>query len=141
MTAKNAVWSKDLTLALDNAAGTLTDISTYVNSQSFDAAITILDVTGMSDDDPDSTNGLSHRTLPISGMVNSTTSGIFKPLQGGTTVRKQWQFGINASNFLNGSCLPESVSFSGSPDTLETFSCTLRVCGSVNETTVTLVGA
>ena len=140
MTAKNAIWSKDMSLALDSAAGTLTDISTYVNSQSFDAAITILDVTGMGDDDPDSVNGLSHRTVPISGLINSTTSGIFKPLQGGTTVRKAWEFGINDSNYVNGSCLPESVSFSGSPDTLETFSCSLRIVGSVNETTVTLVG-
>ena len=139
MASKNAKWSKDMSLALDNSGGTLTDISTYINSQSFDAAVTVLDVTGMSDTDPEYNNGLSSRSIPISGMVNSTTSGIFKPLQGGTTVRKQWEFGINSSNYLNGSCIPESVSFSGSPDTLETFSCTLRVCGAVNETTVTLV--
>lgn len=138
MANKNAKWSKNMSFRLDSATGTLTTISTYVNSQSFDAAITILDVTGMSDGTPEAMNGLSNRSIPLSGIVNSTTSGIFKPLVDGTTVRKQWEFGINNSNYINGSAIPESVSFSGSPDSLETFSCTLRVVGAVNQTTVAL---
>lgn len=138
MANKNAKWSKDMSFKLDNATGSLTAIGTYVNSQSFDAAITILDVTGMGDSAPEALNGLSNRSVPLSGIINSTTSGIFKPLVDGTTVRKTFEFGINSSNYLNGSCIPESVNFSGSPDSLETFSCTLRVVGSVNQTTIAL---
>lgn len=139
MAAKNAKWSKDMSVALDNSGGTLTNISTYVNSQSFDAAITILDESGMGDADPEVKNGFSNRTIPLSGIVNSTTGGIFKPIEGGTSVRKQFQFGLYTGSYLNGSCVPESVSFSGSPDTLETFSCSLRVSGDVTSTSVSLV--
>lgn len=136
MAAKNGKWSKDMIFALDNASGSLTAISTYINSQSFDAAITMFDETGMGDTDKEHQNGLSDRTIPLSGIINTTTGGIFRPLIDGTSVRKQFEFGLYTGSYLNGSCLPESVSISGSPDSLETFSCTLRVVGSVNGTSV-----
>lgn len=139
MAAKNGKWSKDMSFALDNASGTLTAIGTYINSQSFDAAITMFDETGMGETDKEHANGLSDRTIPISGIVNTTTGSIFKPLVDGTSVRKQFEFGMYTGSYINGSCLPESVSISGSPDSLETFSCTLRVVGSINSTSVTVV--
>ena len=77
--------------------------------------------------------------MPLSGIINTTTGGIFKPLVDGTSVRKQFEFGLYTGSYINGSCLPESVNISGSPDTLETFSCTLRICGAVNDTSVTIV--
>jgi hypothetical protein len=129
-----------MSFALDNASGTLTAIGTYINSQSLDAAITMLDETGMGDSDPEAQNGMSNRSVPISGIINTTTGAIFRPLIEGTTVRKQFEFGLYSGSYVNGSCLPESVSISGSPDSLETFSCTLRVVGSTTGTSTSVVG-
>lgn len=131
----NLTW-KNMGFKLDGATGTITDISSYVNSQSIQSAITDLMTTGMGATSNSRLNGLGNVSVPINGFVNSTTRGIFAPLMGGTSVTKTFNFQIGTGMHLTGECLPTNVQFSGSPDTLELFSSTLVVTGAVTSTSV-----
>lgn len=133
----NKLW-KDMGFKIDNAAGTITDISAYVNSQSLEAAITDLDTTGMGATSRSRVNGLADISVPINGFVNSTTEPIFGPLINGTSVTKTVEFKSYTGRYFNGEFLPTAVSFSGSPDTLQLFSTTLVLTGAINRTSVTL---
>ena len=133
----NKTW-KDMGLRLDNQANTLTDISAYVNSQSLQSAITDLVTTGMAATGNSRLNGLANISVPLNGFVNSTTRGIFAPLINGTTKAKKCEFKVATSMYFNGSVLPTAVQFSGAPDTLELWSATFMVTGTLNNTSVVL---
>jgi hypothetical protein len=129
---------KDMGLKIDNATGTLTDISAFVNNQSLSAAITDLDTTGMGATNKTRQNGLSDKSIPLNGFLNSTTEAIFGPILNGTSVTKTIEFKAAANKFYNGEFLPSQIQFSGSPDTLELWSATLVNSGALNRTSVAL---
>ena len=132
----NLTW-KNMGFKLDSSTGTITDISSYVNSESIASAITDLMTTGMGATSNSRVNGLANISLNINGFVNSTTRGIFAPIAAsGTSVTKTFQFTVGTNMYLTGECLPTSVQFSGSPDTLELFSATLVVTGACASTSV-----
>lgn len=130
------IW-KGLSLKMDNAAGTLTDISTSVNQASLQAAITMLETTGLNVAAPTKVNGLSNVSIPLNGFLNSTTEPIFRPLLSGTSVTKSVQYGVATSRFYYGEFLPSNVQFSGSPDTLQMWSATMELTGALTSTSTT----
>lgn len=134
---------KDMAFKLSNAAGTLTDISANVNSQALASAITDLDTTGMGVAAKTRVNGIADISVDLNGTLNSTIAAILNPLVNGTSVIKtaefrQWRTNSTTGKFFNGSVLPSSVQFSGSPDSLETWSATLVFTKAVNVTSVRL---
>lgn len=131
----NKLW-KDMGVKIDNASGTITDISAYVNSQSLEAAITDLDTTGMGATSRSRVNGLGDISIPLNGFVNTTTEGIFGPITNGTSVTKTMDFTAFTGRHFTGEFLPTAVSFSGSPDTLELWSATMVLTGALNRTSV-----
>lgn len=130
-------WSKDSTLKIDNAAGTLTEITAYVNQASIQGALAMLDDTVLNDSAVSNFPGLASATIPINGFVNSTTEGIFGPLVGArTSVAKTTQWG-NGLKFYYGEALPSDVQFSGNAGELMTFSATMTLDGAITRTSVT----
>jgi len=129
-------WGNTLAVSIDNAAGSTARISAYVNQASIQGAIDILDQTGFGNTNPDIIHGIARATIPLNGWVNSTTEGIFGPLVGTrTSITKTTGF-YNGIKWYNGEFLPDSVEFSGAPDTLQTFSVNLMVDGAITRTSV-----
>ena len=125
------LWGNSVAVSIDGAAGTTTRITSWVNQASIQGAIDILDQTGFGNVNPDIIHGIARATIPLNGFVNTTTEGIFGPLVGNrTSITKTTGF-YNGIKWYKGEFLPDSVEFSGAPDTLQTWSVNLLVDGAV----------
>jgi len=131
--------NKDMGFKIDGAAGTLVDIKPYINQQDITAALQLIEDTAMGDTRQQFIPGLSGTTLTINGMVNSTTDAIFGPyLAAATSVSKTIEFKSYTNRFYNGEIFPTSVQYSGSTNSLQTFSAGLTIDGALNRTSVAL---
>ena len=130
-------WGTDFEFHLDNAAGTLTDISDYVNSQAVRTAFDVFRTEGVGSADPERQHGMADLSVPINGWVNSTTEGIFGPLVGNRTSVTKSFFYYNGIKFYTGEVMPTDVEFSGDPTSLQTWSCTLAQSGAISRTSTT----
>jgi hypothetical protein len=131
--------SVDMGLKIDNASGSITDISGSVNSQSLASALNILEDSGMGDEERTYLPGLNGATIDLSGFYDTTTEAIFGPLIGNrTSITKTIEFKAYANRYYNGEAYPTSVQVSGSPDTLEVWSASFTFDGAVNRTTKAL---
>ena len=138
---------KDMRIKIDgNASSVLIDITAYLSSASIRATQDLIEDTGMADDERQYLTGLAGASLPLAGMVNSTTDGIFGPLIGNrTTITSTIEYRAYATNstgsvgrFYNGEVFLGSVEYSGSTNSLETFSAEATFDGAVNRTSVQL---
>jgi hypothetical protein len=139
---------KDLRFKLDkpNTTGTLvlTDMSAYVNQASLQRAINLLEDTGLSDANRSVLTGLAGTTISINGFVNSTVDAALGPMiAAATSVTRTFEYRAFTTNsttgrFYNGEVLFSNIQYSGSVDSLETFSADMTVDGAVNRTTVPL---
>lgn len=137
---------KDMRIKIDNASGTLTDITAYLSQASIRAVQEVIEDTGLTDDERSYLPGLAGATIPISGMVNTTTDGIFGPLIGNrTSITKTIEYRAYATNttgnigrFYNGEVYVTSVEYSGSVNNLETFSADATFDGAINRTSTQL---
>ena len=139
---------KDMRFKLDkpNTTGTLvlTDITSYVNQASLQRAINLLDDTSLADANRSVLTGLAGTTLSINGFVNTTTDGTFGPIiAAATSVTRTFEYRTHMTNstvgrFYNGEVLFSNIQYSGSVDSLQTFSADMTVDGAVNRTTVPL---
>lgn len=128
----------DMTLKVDNAAGTLTDISDSVNQASLQSTQDLLDSTTLNSSTRGNFPGLAGATLPISGFINTTTDGMFGPLCGNrTSITKTFEF-YNGESYYNGEMYPVDVQMSGSASDLITFSAGLTLDGAITRTSVAL---
>ena len=127
---------KDLQVKIDNAAGTITEITAFTSQASIEAAVEMLEDTGLNEEEKSVLPGLSGATVSLNGFVNSTTEGIFGPLVGNrTTVAKT--FGIyNGLKWYNGETYPNSVQLSGNRGELPVWSVGLTFDGAVTRTSV-----
>ena len=131
--------SIDMRLRIDSATGVLKDISSSVSSQSLAAAMSILEDSGMGDEERTYLPGLAGRTLDLNGFLNTTTDGIFGPLVGNRTSKtKTVEFKAYASRYYNGEVYPTAVGISGSPDSLEVWSASLTFTGSAHRVAAAL---
>jgi hypothetical protein len=139
---------KDMRFKLDkpNSTGTLvlTDITAYVNQASLQRAINLLDDSALSDTNRSVLTGLAGTTLSVNGFVNTTTDGTFGPMiAAATSITRTFEYRAFTTNsttgrFYNGEVLFSNIQYSGSVDSLETFSADMTVDGAVNRTTVPL---
>lgn len=135
---------KDIRVKIDNSTGTLTDITSYISNASIRAVQDIIEDTSMADSERSYLFGLAGATIPLSGMVNSTTEGIFGPLIGNrTTAAKTIEYRAYLTStdstgqigmFYNGEVLVGSVEMSGSTNSLQTFGTEATFDGLVNRT-------
>ena len=130
-------WGDTLEFHIDNAAGALTEISDYVNSESIRTAFDVFRVEGLNSDDPERQHGMADVSIPVNGWVNTTTEGIFGPLIGNRTSISKTVFYYNGVKFYTGEFVPTDVEFSGDPTSLQTWSCTLAQSGAITRTSTT----
>lgn len=129
---------KNMKFGIDNAAGSFVDLSAYVNQESLQRAINLLDDSSLSDSNRSVLTGLAGTTISVSGFVNTTTEAIFGPfIATATSVTKTTQYGAYTGRFYYGETLASNVQFSGSVDSLQTFSVDLTFDGAVTRTSVT----
>lgn len=129
---------KDVTFKIDNAATTLTDITSFVNQAQLQRAINLLEDTALSDANKSVLTGLAGTTVSINGFVNTTTDGIFGPLiNAATSVTKTAQYGAYSARFYYGEVLLSNIQYSGSVNNLQTFSADMTFDGAVVRTSVT----
>ena len=134
----------DIRVLLDNAAGTLTNITAYLTSASIRGVQTLIEDTALSNEEQSFVAGKAGGTLPLSGMVNTTTDAIFGPHVGNrTSVRKEFEYQVfttstnstgNVGQFLKGSALLANVEYSGALNSLEMFSADCTFDGAVTRT-------
>ena len=137
---------KDMRIKVDNASGTLTDITAYLSSASIRAVQDLIEDTAMTDEERSYLPGIAGATVPLAGMVNTTTDGIFGPLIGNrTSISKTFEYRAYSTNstgsvgrFYNGEVFVTSVEYSGSTNNLETFSADATFDGAVNRTSTQL---
>jgi len=121
---------RDIRVKIDNAATTLTDVTAYLNSADMTRALDLIEDSGLSDTNRSYLFGLAGTTISLSGMVNSTTDGIWGPLvAAATSVTKTLEYRAyytnstgNVGRFYYGEVLISNVRYSGSVNSLQTFS-------------------
>lgn len=132
-------WSKDATIKIDDATGTLVAITSSVNNQSVQGVLSLLEDNSLADTDATFIPAMHHKTASLNGWVNSTIDGIFGPLVSDrTSIAKTLEI-FNAESYYNGEVYPTNVQFSGSKDVLLTWSADLTITGAANRTSVALV--
>jgi len=130
-------WAKDSTFKIDNASGTLTDLTASTNQAGIEATLALLDDTVLSDGNPGIFPGLAGASVPWNGFVNSTTEPIFGPLIGvRTSITKTAQWG-NGLKFYYGEVYCGDVKMSGNAGELQVLSFTATFDGAVTRTSVT----
>ena len=76
------VHGKDSVFKLDNASGTLTDISTYVNNVDFPETADVAETTVLGKDNKTYIVGLKDATISLGGLWDSTADAIFGAVLG-----------------------------------------------------------
>lgn len=128
---------KDIGFRIDNAAGTLTDITLYVNSQDLARTIGLEEDTGEGLEERTFLPGLGSGKFTVNGFMNTTTDGIFGPLVAdNTSITKTVAYQETSSRFYKGETWVNSVRLSGSRDDLQTFSAELTVTGAFTRTSI-----
>lgn len=128
---------KDIGFYLDNASAVLTDISAYVNQQDLERTIQMLESEGEGQVERTFLPGLGSGMIRPNGFVNTTTDGIFGPLVStNTSITKTFAFKQSAGRFYKGEAWPSQVKYSGSRDSLQTWSCDLTVSGAFTRTSL-----
>lgn len=76
------VHGKDSVFKLDNSGGSLTDISTYVNSVDFPQTADVAETTTLGDGSKTYIVGLKDSTISLAGLWDATADGIFGAVVG-----------------------------------------------------------
>lgn len=114
---------KNETIKLDNAAGSLVDITSYTTSFTLTGAQDLIEDTTMGNEERSYLFGLAGATLQLAGVMNSTTDAIFGPLIGNrTTATKTFQHAATTNIVHRGEVLVTQVQYSGSTNSLQTWS-------------------
>lgn len=131
---------RDQDFRIDSTGGgSLASIKAYLNQVDFQRSLDLIEDTAMSDTNKSYLHGIGGTTFSLSGMVNTTTDGIFGPLvNAATSITRTVEWKAYATRFYNGEVFVTNVSYSGKTNSLQTFSVSLTIDGAVNRTSVTL---
>ena len=132
-----------------NVTSVLTNITAFCNQVDLDRALDLIEDTSLADTNRSYLHGLTGTTLSLSGMVNTTTDGLFGPVvAAATSILKTVEYRAYATNstgtvgrFYNGGILLSSVRYSGANGALQTFSANMTFDGAVTRTSTSLGGA
>jgi|TARA_R100001463_G_scaffold89215_1_gene143934 hypothetical protein len=132
------VHGKDSVFKLDNSGGSLTDISTYVNSVDFPETADVAETTTLGDGSKSYIVGLKDATLSISGLWDSTLDGILGAVVGqSATLSFEYSpegTGSGAVKYT-GECILTSYSQSSPVGDVVGFSADMQVSGDVTRAT------
>ena len=132
------VHGKDSVFKLDNSSGTLTDISTYVNSVDFPETADVAETTTLGDGSKSYIVGLKDATISISGLWDSTLDGILGAVVG-QTATLSFEYspeGTTGGNIkYTGECIVTSYSQSSPVGDVVGFSADMQVSGDVTRGT------
>ena len=129
---------KDVDIRIDDSTGVARSIKSSVNSKSVAGAMSVIEDSGLGDEERTYLPGLAGSTFSLNGFIDSTTNAIFAPLVGNrTSITKTFGF-RNGTGFswLKGEAYPTGVTISGSVDTIETWSADFQITGAVTTTSV-----
>ena len=130
---------KNETLKLDNAAGSLVDLTAFITSETLSGVQDTIEDSAMADEERSYLFGMAGATLSLSGIINTTTDAIFAPLLGNrTTATKTYQRTAASGLTLRGEVLPTSIEYSGSNNSLQTWSMSATFDGVMIKTSVAL---
>lgn len=132
------VHGKDSVFKLDNSSGTLTDISTYVNSVDFPETADVAETTTLGDGSKSYIVGLKDATISISGLWDSTLDGILGAVvgQSATLSFEYSPEGTTGGNVkYTGECILTSYSQSSPVGDVVGFSADMQVSGDVTRGT------
>ena len=132
------VHGKDSVFKLDNSGGSLTDISTYVNSVDFPETADVAETTTLGDGSKSYIVGLKDATISISGLWDSTLDGILGAVVGQTaTLSFEYSPEGTASSKIKytGECIVTSYSQSSPVGDVVGFSADMQVSGDVTRGT------
>lgn len=132
------VHGKDSAFKLDNASGTLTDISTYVNSVDFPETADVAETTTLGDSSKSYIVGLKDATLSIAGLWDSTVDGILGAVvgQSATLSFEYSPEGTTGGNIkYTGECILTSYSQSSPVGDVVSYSADFQVSGAVTRGT------
>lgn len=128
---------KDITIKIDNAAGSLTALTSHLNSGSITGIQNIINDIAFDDDEQSYQFGVAGATATMSGFYNTTVEAILGPLIGNrTTATKTFQYSPYASRAYSGEVLVTNIQVSGAPDNMETFSADMTFTGVMTRTSV-----
>ena len=128
---------KDLALHVDNATPTLTNVTAYVQSGDLDRIVDLLEDEGEGVEERTYLPGLAGTKFSVTGMVNTTTEGIYGPLVAdNTSITKTVARQLYSGRFLKGETWVNNIKFSGARDTLQTFSAEHTFSGAVTRTSI-----
>lgn len=139
----------DVRVCIDNSTGNLADITSYLTSAAIRGVQDLIEDTSLNDDERSYLPGKAGATIPLAGMVNTTTKVIFSPRIGDrTSVTKTIEYapyttGSNSTGatgvFYRGEVHLTNIEYSGSVNSLETFSCDATFDGAVTRATQSTV--
>jgi len=133
------IHGKDAHFSLDNAAGSLTDISNTVNEVTLPRSIETAETTAFGDDDKTYIVGLGDATISVSGMfdatVNTHLNGVVAALKAGSVTSSTFEYGpagsAASSPKLSGEALVTSYEIGSPVGDVVTYSLELQVTGAV----------
>lgn len=133
-----ATWRSDTaSIRIDNASGTLTDISRWVNDYDLGSDSPTLDDTGLTD-----TRGRTAPALPeaptvsMNGRLCSTTESIFGPLVNGTSITKTFEAKHFTGKYHVGEVTVSNVRLVGTAKQLGTWSASFTAENGLTRTSV-----
>lgn len=130
--------SKITGFAVDNASGTLTNISTATNNVDVAGGTEQYEDTGLSDTRHTFVLGLGAPvTVTANGWLNSTTRAIMAPLVNGTSVDKTIEVKYATGDYYSGEAIPGNVQLGLPTGAVNTWSCTFQANNGLTATSVT----
>ena len=120
---------KDVVVTLDSSTGVAKTITSYCNAYSIAGALSLLEETGLGQDDRTFEPGVHGKTVTLSGFLNSTTNDIVAPhVSDRTSVAKTLTINNGAETFT-AEMFPANGQISGNADALQTWSLDLTAEG------------
>lgn len=134
---------KDMTIKVDapNSTGVLAlvDMTSYLTSATLRHVQDVIEDTSLADEERSYLFGLAGASIPLAGMVNTTTDNAFGSLIGNrTTATRTIQYTAYSGRTYRGETLITAVEYTGSINGLQTFSAEATFDGAVTRTSVAL---
>jgi len=127
---------KAIVLKIDNASGSLTDMTCSFSNATLQFTQGAADITSLCDDQAKAITTVTNASLTLAGFVNSTTDAAFGPLlEVSTSITKTWSF-YDGVKYYTGEAWVTDIQFGGQAGQAQTFSATLTVDGAINQTSV-----
>jgi len=129
---------KDSVFKLDDSGGTLTDISSYINSVDFPETADVAETTVLGDGNKTYIVGLKDATIAIAGLWDSTIDGILGAVvgQSATLSFEYSPEGTTAGNIkYTGECILTSYAQSSPVGDVVAYSADFQVSGAVTRGT------